>query len=117
MEAERTAFDTIEVQGHMIQFVVACTFVELMLGIQPLLWRKDRAVSRNFMRIMLSMGALFAGNIVRIETAQILYGVGLPWVLAHDIPLGAIYFGLWVAVWHTWKRRAQDRPPHQLAAA
>jgi hypothetical protein len=68
------------------------------------------------MQIALSMGALFGCNIVRIEVAQILYGLGLPWVLAHDIPLGAIYFGLWVAVWHTWKWRALHRPPRQLVA-
>jgi hypothetical protein len=106
MRAERVAFDTVEVQGHMIQFVVACTFVELMLGIQPFLWHRNRRLWHNFMRIAVSIGALFGFNILRIEAAQILFDLGVPWVVAHDIPLGAIYFGIWAAVWRTREWRA-----------
>jgi exosortase/archaeosortase len=117
MRAERATFDTIEVQGHLIQFVVACTLIELMLGIQPLLWRRDRSLLRNFIRIALSIGALFGCNIVRIEVAQILFSLGIPWMLSHDIPLGAIYFGIWVIVWQTREWQAFQRPPGKFVQA
>jgi len=106
MGAERAAFDTIAVQGHAIQFTVACTFVEAMLGMQPLIWRIGMSLSRNLMRMFISMILLFACNILRIEAAQILFGMGVSWTLAHDVPLGFLYFAAWVVVWRTRTWRA-----------
>jgi hypothetical protein len=105
VKVERIAFDTLGFQGGFIQILVSCTFAEVMLGIQPLLWRTDQSGLRNVMRAAASVSSLFIGNILRIEMAQLLFGLGVPWVLAHDIPLGAIYFGLCVAVWksQTWQ--------------
>jgi hypothetical protein len=113
MEAERMSFDTVDIQGHAIQFTVACTFVELMLGIQPLIWHTDKTLLRNLARAVATMTFLSGCNILRIEAAQIAYHLGAVWMLAHGIPLGVIYFATWIAVWRTRNWQALHYPASQ----
>jgi hypothetical protein len=108
MAAERVSNDTINVQGHAIQFTVACTLIEVMLGIQPLIWLRHRKLLHNFARVAASMAVLSGCNILRIEAAQVAFHSGLPWMLAHDIPLGVMYFAIWVVVWRMQSWRAAD---------
>ena len=117
MKAERPTSDAIAVGGYVIHVLVACTLVELMLGIQPLLWRRSSTILRNLTWVTLSIGALFGLNILRIEIALVLLCGGVPWILAHDIPLGAVYFAIWVAIWHTRKWRVLQGAPGQSATA
>jgi exosortase/archaeosortase len=112
MTTARAAFDTIEIQGNLIQFVVCCTFVELFFGSLPLIWRGKDSIVGNLSRVVIFAGAIFGLNIVRLVLLQIAYGHGVPWTLAHDIPVGVAYFAVWVFIWRTrdwpaWQYRSR----------
>jgi hypothetical protein len=112
MTTARASFDTIEIQGQLLQFLVSCTFVELFLASLPLIWRLDRSPLINLSRMVPVACALFGFNIFRLELGQIAYSYGVLWILAHDIPLGFAYFAVWATVWQTRSWRAwQDRTP------
>jgi hypothetical protein len=113
MTTERISFDTVEIHGQLLQVLVSCTFVELFFGSLPLLWKLDSPIPRNFIRFVAAAGALFCFNVLRLEAAEIAYGRGLPWLFAHDIPLGFEYFAVWAFVWRTrswraWRGRGKD---------
>jgi exosortase/archaeosortase len=99
MTTARTSFDTIEVQGRLLQIVVSCTFAELFFASMPLIWKLDRSLLRNALRLVLVACTLFALNVLRLELGQIAYSHGVPWMLAHDIPLGFVYFAVWAVIW------------------
>jgi hypothetical protein len=111
--ATRISFDTIDVHGQLLQIVISCTLVEMIFGSLPLLWRFDQSILRNLIRFGFVAVALFGLNIVRLEVAEIAVGHGLPWLIAHDIPLGCVYFAVWVFVWRhrswrAWQGRVLD---------
>ena len=43
--------------------------------------------------------ALFAFNVFRLSVSDVLFAVGLPWDLAHNVISGFAYFLVWVWVW------------------
>ena len=48
MTTSRLSFDTILVGGQATQYVIACTFVDVFMGVIPLLWNpKKRCSSQN----------------------------------------------------------------------
>ena len=106
MTVARTAFDTIEIQGQLFQFALSCTFAELFVASAAFLWKLDRSLLRNLWRLAYVAGVLLALNVLRLELGQIAYSHGVPWILAHDIPLGVTYFAVWVVVWRTRNWRA-----------
>ncbi len=111
MPAARISFDTIEVQGRLIQFVASCTFAEIFVGCVPLIWRFDFSVLRNLSPLPAVAVALFVLNVVRLELGLMANAHGVPWVLSHDVPLGFVCFTVWVLVWRTrnwraWKYRS-----------
>lgn len=111
MTTSRIAFDTIQVQGHFIQFVASCTFAEMFLGSVPLIWRLNGSLLKNLILAIQAAGALFCLNILRLELGQVAYHQGISWTLAHDIPLGFVYFTVWFNVfrmrsWLAWKSEA-----------
>ena len=101
MPTARDSFDTIVIQGHFVQFVASCTLAEMYLGSLPLIWDLKQSTPKNLLRLLAVAVALFGLNIVRLELGQIAYTHGVPWISAHDIPLGFAYFAVWVVVWRT----------------
>jgi len=99
MTTSRLSFDTILVGQHTTQYVIPCTFVDVFLGAIPLLWNLKNSAVRNFSLIVLSAGALFAFNVVRLEFAQILRYQGVPWSVADEVLGGVAYFLVWLTIW------------------
>lgn len=96
--SHRLTFDTIAVQGRYFQFETSCTFIDVVVGSLPLVWRGKSTLSRNLTCIATTSGALFLFNIVRLETGQILCAFGAPWVMADSILGGVSYFAVWLVL-------------------
>jgi hypothetical protein len=101
MTTARISFDAIELQGQFFRFTVSCTFADVFMGTLPLIWRLDRSIIRNLLRVAVVAVVLFVFNVTRLEVGQIAYSRGVLWLLAHEIPSGFAYFGVWIAIWRS----------------
>lgn len=98
LSAERLSADTIRVQGSLFQFVISCTFVDVILGMIPLVWALNKSVARNLLTVIPLAIGLFSFNLVRLEIAQLLYARGLPWFLSDGVLGGIAYFAVWILI-------------------
>jgi hypothetical protein len=105
MAATRVSFDTLQMHGQFVQFVVACTFVDVYLGSIPLLWDLKKTLLSNLSCLIVIAILLFTFNVVRLEIAQILYAHGVSWDLADGVVGGFAYFAVWLFIWRqrTWE--------------
>lgn len=99
MMTSRLSFDTILVGRQATQYVIACTFVDVFMGSIPLLWNLKNSVLRNGSLLIVTAGALFGFNVVRLELAQVLHYRGVPWIVADEVLGGVAYFLVWLALW------------------
>ncbi len=99
MTTSRLSFDTILVGGQATQYVIACTFVDVFMGVIPLLWNPKNSVLRNVSLLIATAGALFGFNVARLELAQVLYYQGVPWTVADEVLGGVAYFVVCLAIW------------------
>jgi hypothetical protein len=104
-ETARTSFDTIWVNGTFFQFVISCTFIDVVLGAIPLVWNGDKGLQRNLLCVVAMMGALFSFNILRLTASQLLYVGGVPWSLADGILGGVSYFAVWLVITNRYWRQ------------
>lgn len=102
MTTERVSFDTIHIQEHFFQFVIACTFVDVYMGSIPLLWDLRKPFLRNASWLIVVAVILLSFNLVRLEIGQVLYAHGLSWTLADNVLGGFAYFAVWRFIW--WRR-------------
>jgi hypothetical protein len=113
LSTERLSADTIRVQGSLFQFVISCTFVDVILGMIPLVWVLHKSVARNLLTVIPLAIGLFSFNLVRLEIAQLLYARGLPWFLSDDVLGGIAYFAVWILIvsWFSkyWRQTFQLR--------
>jgi hypothetical protein len=58
-----------------------------------------RSCTRNLAFFAVVALGLFAFNIVRLSFSDMLFAVGLPWDLAHNVISGVAYFLAWVWIW------------------
>jgi hypothetical protein len=77
MAMERVSFDTLRLQGELYRFVIACTFVDVLMGAIPFLWNLKTSLSRNLYTLTLATVILFGFNVVRLETGHVLYDLGV----------------------------------------
>lgn len=105
MQTQRISFDTVRIHGQIVSFVISCTFIDVIAGAVPLLWDFRKPLISECSRMLVCAFVLFACNLVRLEIAQLLYAVGVPWTVADDILGGFAYFAVWLFIWHhrTWK--------------
>lgn len=104
LTAHRLTFDTIAVQGRYFQFGTSCTFIDVVVGSVPLIWRGTSTLSRNLLLVATTSGALLLVNIIRLQIAQILCALGAPWVVADSIFGGFSYFAVWLALVDRYSR-------------
>ncbi len=73
---------------------VGCTHVEVLALVAPLAWDRSKCPLRNatWLALLALVIALFAW--ARVTLAIGAYSVGVPWAVAHDLPLGVGYFAL-----------------------
>ena len=113
LSAERVSADTIRIQGNLFQFVISCTFVDVIMGMIPLVWALNKSVAKNMLTIIPLAVGLFSFNVVRLEIGQLLYARGVPWFLADDVFGGIAYFAVWILVvsWFSkyWRQTFQLR--------
>jgi hypothetical protein len=109
MPGARVSFDTMFVNGQFVQFVIACTFVDVYLGSVPLLWDLKKTLLSNLSRLIVIAFIFFGFNVVRLEIAQILYAHGVSWDLADGVVGGFAYFAVWLFIWRqrTWELTAR----------
>jgi hypothetical protein len=96
----RISFDTLRLQGHLFQFVISCTLVDVFIGAIPLIWSVKKSILANASRLGEAALYLFVFNILRLELGHLLYAHGTPWILAHEILGGGAYFAIWLVIWH-----------------
>lgn len=117
LSAERLSTDTIRVQGNLFQFVISCTFVDVIMGMIPLVWALNKSVARNLLTVIPMAVGLFSFNVVRLQIGQLLYARGVPWLLADEVLGGIAYFAVWIFIvsffskyWHqTFQWRSLHR--------
>jgi hypothetical protein len=119
MTTASISFDTIAIQGQWVQILVSCTLVEALAGGVPLLWKLESTPFRNLIRLLPFAAAIFGMNILRLECGLIVSSRGVPWIFAHDIPLGFTYFVIWVYVWRarTWRAWPSRFPGQRIEAS
>jgi exosortase/archaeosortase len=105
MATARVSFDTIRIQGQLFRVVIACTFVDVLIGSIPLLWDVRKPLLRNASRLLAVAVIFFGLNLVRLEIAQVLYFRGVPWTVADEVLGGFAYFAVWLFLWRqrTWR--------------
>lgn len=105
MATVRMSFDTIRIQGQVFRVVIACTFVDVVMGSIPLLWEVGKPPLRNASRLLAVAVIFFGLNLVRLEIAQFLYFRGVPWTVADEVLGGFAYFAVWLFLWRqrTWR--------------
>ena len=69
MATARMSFDTIRIQGQVFRVVIACTFVDVVMGSIPLLWEVGKPPLRNASRLVAVAVIFFGLNLVRLEIA------------------------------------------------
>ena len=104
LQASRLSFDTISINGVAFQFVVACTFVDVIVGSIPLLWSATKTSLRNLRTILSVAAALFAFNLLREDLSQLLYAHGVPWVISDDVLGGFSYFAVWLFLCQKYRK-------------
>jgi len=112
MATERVSSDTIRVHGQFVAFVTSCTFADVVIGAIPLLWDFRKPFLKVFLSIAAFAVLLFSFNLVRLELAQILFALGLPWTVADGGIGGVAYFAVWLLIWRyrTWNLTSSPRP-------
>ena len=105
MTTSRLSFDTILVGGQAIQYVTACTFVDVFMGAIPLVWNLKNSLLKNILLLLATAALLFGFNVVRLEFAQVLYYRSVAWTVADDVLGGVAYFAVWLSIWRlrSWK--------------
>lgn len=98
LSVERLSADTIRVQGNLFQFVISCTFVDVIIGMTPLVWVLNKSVAKNLLTVVPLAVGLFSFNVVRLEIGQLLYARGVPWFLTDDVLGGIAYFAVWTLI-------------------
>jgi hypothetical protein len=96
---QRLSYDTLAWRGVLYRYENACTFVDVWFGCLPLLWQWGRGLIKNVLFFSGMALALFAFNVFRLSVSDVLFAVGLPWDLAHNVISGLAYFLVWVWVW------------------
>jgi hypothetical protein len=96
---QRLSSDLVMWKGVLYRYENACTFVDVYFGSIPLLWDLRRSVARNLGFLGIVAVGYFAFNVFRLTVSDILFAVGLPWDLAHNVVSGITYFAVWVWVW------------------
>src|SRR5438309_4564573 len=99
MSVFRVSADTINVNGTFFQFVTACTFVDVFMAAIPLVWNLQTSAARNLIELFALAVTLFGLNIVRLQTAQVLFAHGASWNVADQVVGGFAYFAGWLLVW------------------
>jgi hypothetical protein len=99
MSVFRVSADTINVNGTFFQFVTACTFVDVFMAAIPLVWNLQTSAARNLIELFALAVTLFGLNIVRLQTAQVLFAHGASWNVADQVVGGFAYFAVWLLVW------------------
>jgi exosortase/archaeosortase len=105
MVTARVSFDTIRIQGQLFRVVIACTFVDVVIGSIPLLWDARKSLLRNASRLLAIAVIFFGLNLVRLEITQVLYFRGVSWTVADEVLGGFAYFAVWLFLWRqrTWR--------------
>jgi hypothetical protein len=107
MHVARISFDTVRINQTTFHFVVACAFIDVIVGSIPILWDLRTSIASNLIKGSLFGLMLFAFNIVRLETAQVVYALGAPWEVADGVVGGCAYFAVWLVL---WQRRGWRKP-------
>jgi len=104
LSVERVSTGIVRVQGNLFQFVTSCTFVDVVIGAIPLVWVLRRSIAENLLTVIPLTVGLFAFNLVRLETSQLLFARGAPWILADGLLGGIAYFAVWIFI-VSWFRK------------
>jgi hypothetical protein len=96
---QRLSNDVVMWKGALYNYENACTFVDVYFGTIPLIWEWRRGIASNAALLAIVAVAYFAFNVFRLTVSDILFAVGLPWDLAHNVISGISYFAVWVWIW------------------
>ena len=100
---------TLLVGTSRIEMTVACTHVEVLGLLAPLLWDRSRSLHCNLGALAaLGLGLLVLA-VLRVDLAMALLAAGVPWLWGHDVLLGVVYFAL---LGLTLRHGAWMRAPH-----
>jgi hypothetical protein len=118
METQRLSVETVRVQGEVFCFVISCTFIDVMMGIIPLVWNLKKSVLSNLLTLNVFGVSLFAFNILRLETAHLLHTCGVPWIVVDNLLGGLAYFAVWIFIgrwsglfgWAGWRIQTRIIP-------
>jgi len=101
---QRLSADLVMWKGALYKYENACTFVDVFFGTIPLVWDWRRSIARNLGLLGVVAVAYFAFNVFRLTVSDILFAIGLPWDLAHNVISGISYFAVWVWIWTQLRR-------------
>jgi exosortase/archaeosortase family protein len=74
------------VKENPFNITAACTYIDLVLIIIPLIWRIQRSLIRNLSMIIVVVCLILALNVLRIWGTIYFYLAGVSWESIHHIP-------------------------------
>jgi hypothetical protein len=104
---QRISADAVMWKGVVYRYVNACTFVDVWFGSIPLLWNTHRRVGWNLLFVFAVAAAMFCFNVFRLSLSDVLFAMGLPWDLAHNVISGISYFIVWIWIWNRLTQRSK----------
>jgi hypothetical protein len=93
LELQQDGAVLLRVDGKNFSITPACTGVDLFLLIAPFCWRPRRPTWVNVMAGIALAAGLFGANLVRVTLALHFHVAGVPWLVSHDIPYFACFWG------------------------
>ncbi len=105
---QRLSAETVMWNGGLFRYEIACTMADVWCGALPLLWNTRKSIVRNLV-IWMALGiVLIAFNVTRLSVSDVLFAMGIPWDLAHNVISGVSYFLIWTWLWRNksweWER-------------
>jgi hypothetical protein len=97
---ERSGLHSVQWQGVVYHYDIACAFIDVWFGSIPLLWNLRRKPWSNVAVFVLLGLVLFTFNVLRLSFSDLLFASGLSWNLAHNVVSGIAYFLVWIWIWH-----------------
>ncbi len=96
---QRLSSDLVMWKGTLYRYENSCTFIDVFFGTIPLVWNLRLSILRNLGLLAVVAAGYFAFNVFRLTISDILFAIGLPWDLAHNVISGITYFAVWVWIW------------------
>jgi hypothetical protein len=98
---QRLSSETVLWRSEIYRYEIACTMADVWCGALPLIWSLRKSIGANIAYALLFGIVIIGFNVFRLTVSDVLFAIGIPWDLAHNVISGVSYFLIWMWIWRT----------------